>query len=76
VGTSVSRTEIPVVSRDYPSGWRSVFDIVYPITANGIPTAARTRTSPEIAPVNFLYMGLFLGFKKTQVAMPDLCVTS
>jgi len=43
---------------------RSIFDIVYKSTPNGTarrpnPLALRNR------PVNFLYMGLFLGFKKT-----------
>jgi hypothetical protein len=46
-----------------PKAPRSIFDIVYPTTPNGSPP-------PQIAlavrnrPVNFLYMGLFLGIEK------------
>jgi hypothetical protein len=42
---------------------RSIFDIVYQTTPNGTDRRANPRASMD-RPVNFLYMGLFLGFKK------------
>ena len=44
---------------------RLVFDIVYHAAPNRHPDAARTPSPPRNRPVNFLYMGLFLRFKKT-----------
>jgi hypothetical protein len=42
---------------------RAIFDIVYQTTPNG----ADRRPNPLVPrepPINFLYMGLFLGFEK------------
>ena len=47
-----------------PSLRWSIFDIVYQATPNRHKTPDRPLT-PGTAPVNFLYMGLFLRFKKT-----------
>ena len=43
---------------------RSIFDIVYTTTPNGTDRRPNPL-APKDRPVNFLYMGLFLGFKKT-----------
>ncbi len=42
---------------------RSIFDIVYPTTPNGTDRRPNPL-APRAAPVNFLYMGSFLRFKK------------
>jgi hypothetical protein len=43
---------------------RSIFDIVYQTNPERQPTAA-VPLVPRNRPVNFLYMGLFLRFKKS-----------
>jgi hypothetical protein len=43
---------------------RSIFDIVYPTTPNG-SRPPDVLPAPRNRPVNFLYMGLFLGIEKT-----------
>jgi hypothetical protein len=53
----------PKAVRRSPEPRRSIFDIVYPTTR----TALARRSNPLVPkdrPVNFLYMGLFLRFKK------------
>jgi len=43
---------------------RSIFDIVYPTSPNGNRPPQILPASSN-RPVNFLYMGLFLGIEKT-----------